>query len=1174
MTLDQEKNEGENAKSATSVSSIADDGTFDDAAALEVEGREDAVGQDEPDDVFQQELEEPEAPVADDRPRKFWRRKRFIIPSACLIVLSIAVFAAYLRLSTSPVSLQFLTDRIVLNTQSVLPEEMSFDFKSVSLAIDPLRGLVTRISQPVLKDRNSRLSVSGKELSFGLQALDLLRGQVRVRDIEFDTPSFALHLTSEAQRALSQLNLSEQTEGRSQVETPLARVGNGLFDLHKAVERVIRLADGGGLEEVTIIDGSVSVTAQGSAKRDYWNISSTVRIRPDRNRLSVRASGIGRGGAWRFEGDAKPVTDGRGHEVTLALKDIILPEVFPAFGRQSFSIRSDAPLTLSMRSKFVDENTVPTASFDAEIGSSYIHIGRRDVALLDKGTISLIWSPELNAISVEEASLQFGSTVLPFAGFARPSENNLANELDIRLVSRSAVLAPRDVSDTQPLPVELIGVKARFDISSRYLTLDTFELRTELSTIIGSASVDFQPRYPSIAGAFSSNAMPAMDLKRIWPPTLAGGARRWFVRNVKGGVIDSAEIALSIPEGLIGNRDPDKQFPEGAVAGNIEFSGAKVRTFGELPDLSAQTGRVLFDKLGMTVSVENGSAISPNGETVDVPSAIFRLPVLGPRNPAAEATVSMIGSARDLAEISDVKPLGFMTKRGVPPNAIGGRAVAEVTSKFNLSRKVDAADVDTVATVRLSDFSSKASIQGRLISKGDVVVVIDSGGTVVQGTAELDGIAADVDLFLPNGDELGTRTDIRLVLNDNQRKKLGINLGEMLTGPTPVAVGKVDAQGRRTVSVDLKDAQISLAPLGWSKGVGIAGRLDFLMQDTSNGQRLENIRLTGDGFSATGEATISSANGLERLQLSNVSLRRGDRVAADIRRAAANAYIISLNGQQIDVRGLIRAIKNNSYGAADDGGGNTIRYAIDGDVKTLAGFGGEQISNAKFSLQTDGGMPSALKFSGTQGSRSSVSATIEGGNGTSWLSVNAEDGGSLITFLDVTESVQGGMLSLSASLGRGDAATVGQVFLSKFRVGGSESLDQLARSVPGENGRRSVTPGLRNFEQARMDFTLRNGRLVIDDAQVRGPAMGVTLNGSMNLRESRLRLNGVYVPAYGLNNAFSRIPIFGTIVGGGRNQGLLGVTFRVSGNLDNPLLTVNPISAIAPGIFRRIFEFR
>jgi len=38
--------------------------------------------------------------------------------------------------------------------------------------------------------------------------------------------------------------------------------------------------------------------------------------------------------------------------------------------------------------------------------------------------------------------------------------------------------------------------------------------------------------------------------------------------------------------------------------------------------------------------------------------------------------------------------------------------------------------------------------------------------------------------------------------------------------------------------------------------------------------------------------------------------------------------------------------------------------------------------------------------------------------------------------------------------------------------------------------------------------------------------------------------------------------------------GLLGVTFRLSGAIEAPVLSVNPLSAIAPGIFRKLFELR
>lgn len=1100
-----------------------------------------------------------------------WLRWVLIGFAILLLIVMLAVGALYLRLSSGAMSSAVLTDRVTQNVTNVLPDGVSLEFDDVSIALDPLRGLLANINNPSFKDARTGIVANSVNISVGLRMSSLLLGDVQIRDVEIEKPFVSVQLASEAQRSIQQLDLSGNAPARdSAAPTPLARVGLELKQLHEAVSQVLLRGGALGLRRITILDGSVALSRSRGLQQNYSSISSTITLSDDRDSLTARASGVGAGGSWRFEGSAEPVVDGRGHEIKLALSDVILPELIPAFGRENFSLRTDVPLRLSARSKFVDDNDVPTASFDVEIGGAYLYIGENDLALLDSGQISLIWSPEHNALSVETAVLRFGDTVLPFLGYIRTSENNPLHELDIRLVSRDTVLAPRDVSGLAPLGVELIGVNGRFDISSRYLSVDAFELRTGASRILASANINFQPQFPSMAGAVSATSIESSKVKQIWPPTLAGGARRWFVRNVQEGQIEGADVTFAIPAGLVGNRDPDKQFPKNAFSGLMRFSKARVKTFGDVPDLSASTGQLGFDEFGLTASIEQGSALSPSGDLVDVPSAIFRLPVLGPRHPEAQATVSMIGKANDLAQIADAAPLGFMTKRGVPPEAVTGNAVAEVSATFNLSSKIVPEEVSTTATVRLSDFSSTVAIQDRIISEGDVVVEIDSRGTAVRGNAKLDGIDADVNLFLPAGGAPGSKTDIRIVLSDAQRKKLGIDLGEMLTGPTPVEVGDINADGARPIAVDLVNARLSLPSIGWGKGVGVPAVLRFLLIDKDGSQTLESIKLSGNGFSATGRAELSKSRGLEKLELSNVSLRRGDVASLSIRRTAKTAYLIGINGDQIDVRGLVRAVKKSANSGT---GGEGIDFAIDGKVKKLAGFGGKIISDASFSLQTDGGTPTTLQFSGSQGGRKSVSATIEGGNGSSWLSLNAQNGGDMLAFLDVTESITDGSLGLSASLGRGSAATVGQVVLSDFKVGENKNLDQLARSIPRNSNQTGVSP-VRQFEQARMDFTLRNGRLVMDDAQIRGPAMGVTLNGSIDLKASQLRLNGVYVPAYGLNNVFSRIPIFGTIVGGDRNQGLLGVTFRVSGNLSDPLLTVNPISAIAPGIFRRIFEFR
>jgi len=73
---------------------------------------------------------------------------------------------------------------------------------------------------------------------------------------------------------------------------------------------------------------------------------------------------------------------------------------------------------------------------------------------------------------------------------------------------------------------------------------------------------------------------------------------------------------------------------------------------------------------------------------------------------------------------------------------------------------------------------------------------------------------------------------------------------------------------------------------------------------------------------------------------------------------------------------------------------------------------------------------------------------------------------------------------------------------------------------------------------------------------------------------SDVRLRGTFIPAYALNNFLACFPIIGDIIGGGRNEGIFGMTYEVVGPPGNATLRVMPMSMFAPGIFRKMFEFR
>jgi hypothetical protein len=85
--------------------------------------------------------------------------------------------------------------------------------------------------------------------------------------------------------------------------------------------------------------------------------------------------------------------------------------------------------------------------------------------------------------------------------------------------------------------------------------------------------------------------------------------------------------------------------------------------------------------------------------------------------------------------------------------------------------------------------------------------------------------------------------------------------------------------------------------------------------------------------------------------------------------------------------------------------------------------------------------------------------------------------------------------------------------------------------------------------------------------------IGATIEGSIDYPGNQVCMSGTFVPAYGLNNIPAQIPLFGLLLGGDSNEGVIGVTYEVVGTPDKPSMRVNPISAMMPGLFRKIFEF-
>jgi hypothetical protein len=117
----------------------------------------------------------------------------------------------------------------------------------------------------------------------------------------------------------------------------------------------------------------------------------------------------------------------------------------------------------------------------------------------------------------------------------------------------------------------------------------------------------------------------------------------------------------------------------------------------------------------------------------------------------------------------------------------------------------------------------------------------------------------------------------------------------------------------------------------------------------------------------------------------------------------------------------------------------------------------------------------------------------------------------------------------------------------------------------------AINPNDVQFVKLEADFMRSASRLEFRDAVMWGMNVGFTLGGWIDYGRDKTDISGTFIPAFGLNNVFSQVPLVGPILGGSRNEGLLAINFRVSGPASSPTLTVNPLSLVAPGFLRKLF---
>ena len=1123
-------------------------------------------------------------------------RKLLIGGGAVAFAALVSCGLMWWQLSSGPVSINFATPWLTSAIEQKLGGGHRVEVGGTILEHDEAGRSALRLRNVVVRDAQGTVIASAPKAEVGVSSFGFLTGNVQTERLSLIGAEMALRiepngevniLAGAAKPALAVTPAVTSSVATAAVAAPTARERTPLPPVEVSgdpvpavlawIDRLDSLGlDGGSLAEIGLKDCTLVVEDQRNGKRwsfAHINLSLT---RPADGGVALAVNSTGADGLWSATATVTPKADGR-RTVETVIRDVSPKDLMLALRMSDGHFSADVPLSAVIRAEIERDGTLQALegrvlAGTGEFGStgdpeSRIHI--------DEAQLNLRW----NAVTRQ---LQ-----MPLDAQSGPSRVSFLGQLDVpqkaggpwtfSIPRGIVVFASADRSRDPPLIIDRVAVRAQIDPTRHMFEIEQADLGGMAGGFALSGAIDFSTADPRIQVGVAATKMTVSAFKRLWPTLVTPKLRSWVVERIAGGTVERLVVATNAPLSTLEPGGPP--LPDDGLSIDLVTSGNTIRAVDNLPAL--RDAELVTRVQGRTATVRVARALVdlPSGRKLTLTNGIFEVPDTHPKPSPARTRFRAEGAADAAAELLALERLRDASNVALDPATTKGNFVAQVALDYTLTGALTKDNVNYTIDADITNFSAEKWVRGQKVEAAALKLMANSQGFYTKGDVKIGGLPATVDYRKPSG-EADAEVRIQAVLDDAGRARFGLGMADTLVGPVPFKLqGRVaatsDKESRYQVEADLKDSKISELLPGWWKAAGRATRVTFTVVDKPQVMRFDDIVIDGPGTLVKGMIELDQNGEISLASFPSFALSDGDKATLRADRAPDGTLKVTMRGELFDGRGFIKSATASQPG--EKGSKTTRDFDLDVKLATVTGYNVEALRGLELRMSRRNGHVRQFGMLAKLGASASVSGDLRaypGGRQVVYLESN--DAGALLRFTDMYSRVVGGQMWIAM-----DPPTVeqqpqeGVINVRDFSIRGESELQRVAGGTYNDPRvpPQAMGAGV-SFARMRAEFTRAPGKLAVRDGVVWGPAMGATLEGQFDYQHDDVRLRGTFVPAYSLNNFLARFPLIGDIIGGGKNEGIFGMTYEVVGPPGNATLRIMPMSMFAPGIFRKIFEFR
>ena len=1099
------------------------------------------------------------AGAAGPRLRSRWRRisagriahicLRTVEFAAALFIVGGLILASVL--ARGPIRLVGLHDQIEASLRERVGDSYALTLGPTYIRHDSW-GVGLGFEGLTLRDAAGRTVLSAPGGKVGLDPFALALLDVKVRRLELDGLDLRLRVAADGALSLAVANDS----GATPIPLPGgAPEAGGAPDIAAFVRFAAEAMAGAAqaLDRLTLANGYFEIQNDATQRRVVYKDFAVVF---DHSGSTAHAtiSATGPAGPWSVSAQA---SDGDAPALSVEARDLSLADL-QAFDKRPPPLTAEGPIAIRIEAEVTPQSTLRTFTGRFSVGAGRVRFNNPDAVpfFIDEATGAVAWDGDARRYRIDKLEVLSGQTHVKMQGSLAPPAD--ADKIwTAHLEARDARFSPEHAG-ANPVELESIVVDTRYLAAAQRFIVDGLTARGPTVDLSLKAESAPDGDGSSLKLDLAAGPSATLDLVRLWPQFINPDVREWCAHNLHGGRLRGTMKANWTAADLDAMAHK-RGLPRESLHGEFTTRDVGVDLMPGLPMMMTDEGSGSFTGHEFSLSGNRAYMTLSPTRRVQASDLAFNIADMTPR-PIVDASshAHMTGTADSLADLLMREPLRRQTGLTIDPSTVKGQAEGDLALDLKLGKTARPDDTQFHASGALKELQIEKFLADEKLEAATASFQGDRESMKIVGDGTLLGAPTHVEVNRGAGDE-GSAT-VTFALDAAGRAKRGMNFSSWLTGTLPVKLKAPLSRTNAEVEIDLTPAGIDNPVPGVSKPAGKPGKATFIVKPAPEGSSLSNVAIDLGASTMRGTAQAGADGAIQSATITQGRISPGDDFRAEVTNSPT-LLKVSVRGAALDARPFVK-----SYFAGTQSGQAAKDLDLDINVASVVGANKQAINGLEMTAFRRGGDMRLGALRGRVGS-GAVTATGSGGE----MRLTTTDAGALVRFADLYARLEGGDLDLILR-SRGDASA-GQATLTNFVLRDEPAFRQLVtagRPRASEDGGAAIDPSLVRFQRMTASFEHTPGRLKIQDAVIYNPYMGLTTQGLIDFEHNQIDVSGSFVPAYQVNTMLTKIPLVGVLLSGGQNDGVFGVSYRVHGAMSGPTLTVNPLSAIAPGILRRI----